>query len=104
MEAVREGSDLLEICHSAELLLRSYEALISEAERSAAFRKVLLDRAKDSSRKRTRLYGAFVSKPPTAKALEALKSRILAFNEAVAAQANAAAVVDPRAAAPAEAS
>lgn len=104
VEAVRAGSDLLEICHSAELILRSYEALISEAERSAAFRKVLLDRAKDSSRKRTRLYGTFVSKAPTAKALEALKSRIVAFNEDVAARANAAAVVDPRAAAPAEAS
>ena len=40
--AVRAGSDLLEICHSAELILRSYEALIAEAERSAAFRTLLL--------------------------------------------------------------
>ena len=32
--AVRAGSDLLEICHSPELILRSYEALIAEAERS----------------------------------------------------------------------
>ena len=28
--AMRAGSDLLEICHSAELILRSYEALIAE--------------------------------------------------------------------------
>ena len=44
--AIRAGSDLLEICHSAELILRSYEALISEGERSAAFRKFALSLAK----------------------------------------------------------
>ena len=104
VEAIRAGSDLLEICHSAELILRSYEALISEAEKSTAFRKVLLNAALDSGRKRARLYGKFVSKPPTPKALDSLKTKILAFNEKVAAQANAAVDVAPRAAAPAEAS
>jgi len=103
VEAIRVGSDLLEICHSAELILRSYEALISEAEKSAAFRKVLMRTAQDSGRKRARLYGASRTAPPTAKALDSLRSKILAFNENVAAQANAAAVVDPRATAPAEA-
>ncbi|HEX8925002.1 MAG TPA: beta-N-acetylhexosaminidase [Terriglobales bacterium] len=103
VEAIRAGSDLLEICHSAELILRTYEALIAEAERSAAFRKVLLKTAQESGRKRARLYRDSRSAPPTAKALESLKSKILAFNDAVAAQANAVAVVDPRAAAPAEA-
>ena len=39
--AVAAGNDLLEICHSAELILRAFEALLSEAERSAAFRKLL---------------------------------------------------------------
>ncbi len=29
--AMRAGSDLVEICHSAELILRSYEALVAEA-------------------------------------------------------------------------
>ena len=103
VEAIRAGSDLLEICHSAELILRTYEALIMKAERSAAFRKVLLRTALDSGRKRARLYRGGRSAPPTAKALESLRSKILKFNEAVAAQANAIAVVDPRAAAPAEA-
>jgi len=102
-EAIRAGSDLLEICHSAELILRTYESLISEAEKSAAFRKVLLKTAQESGRKRARLYRDSRSTPPTAKALESLKSKILAFNDAVGARANAVAVVDPRAAAPAEA-
>lgn len=103
VEAIRAGSDLLEICHSAELILRTYEALIAEAEKSAAFRKVLLKTAQESGRKRARLYRDSRGTPPTAKALESLKGKILAFNDAVAAQANAVAVVDPRAAAPAEA-
>jgi beta-N-acetylhexosaminidase len=103
VEAIRAGSDLLEICHSAELILRTYEALITEAERSAAFRKVLIRTAQDSGRKRARLYGGGRSAPPTAKALESLRNKILAFNDRVAAQGNAVAVVDPRAASPAEA-
>ncbi|WP_109484873.1 beta-N-acetylhexosaminidase [Occallatibacter savannae] len=103
VEAIRAGSDLLEICHSAELILRTYEALIAEAERSSAFRKVLLRTAQECGRKRARLYRARPTPRPTAKALESLRGKILAFNDAVAAQANAAAVVDPRAANPAEA-
>jgi beta-N-acetylhexosaminidase len=104
VEAIRAGSDLLEICHSAELILRTYEALIAEGERSTAFRKILLKTARDSARKRARLYGARLAAIPTAKSLESLKSKILAFNETIAAHANAVADVAPRAAAPAEAS
>jgi beta-N-acetylhexosaminidase len=43
--AIRAGMDLLEICHSPELILRAYEALIAEGERSAAFSQMLLARA-----------------------------------------------------------
>ena len=48
--AVRAGTDLLVICHSAELILRSYEALMSEAERSAAFRTLLFNAAREMYR------------------------------------------------------
>ena len=34
VEAIRAGSDLVEICHSAELILRTYEALLTAAEKS----------------------------------------------------------------------
>lgn len=104
VEAVRAGSDLLEICHSAELILRSYEALIAEAEGSAAFRKILLKTALDSGRKRAHLYRARVPAPPSVKTLDSLKSRIQSFNEDVASWSNAAADVAPRTTAPAEAS
>jgi beta-N-acetylhexosaminidase len=98
--AVRAGSDLLEICHSAELILRSYEALIAEAERSAVFRKLLLERARSTARMRARLYAKPAPRALTAKQLDALRAQILKFRDRVA--ASEAAAIDPRAAAPAE--
>lgn len=100
--AVVAGSDLLEICHSPELILRSYEALLSEAERSAAFQKLLLSRAAEVKRKRHRLYARKASRPLTPKQIEALQTRIARFRDLIAASETDA--IDPRAAAPAEAS
>jgi beta-N-acetylhexosaminidase len=102
--AVRAGSDLLEICHSPELILRSYEALISEGERSAAFRKVLMATARDAARKRARLYSRGIAPPLNATRLEALRKNIADFNQIVTTITNAAADAAPRAASPAEAS
>lgn len=100
IEAIRAGSDLVEICHSAELILRSYEALIAEAERSAAFRKLLLERASSTARQRARLYAKPTPRALTAKQLDALRAQILKFRDRVA--ASEAAAINPRAAAPAE--
>ena len=94
----------MEICHSAELILRSYEALISEAERSSAFRKLLLAAARTSARKRGRLYAGGVVSPLSAKALESLRVSIVQFNETVARILQAAEDAAPRASSPAEAS
>jgi beta-N-acetylhexosaminidase len=104
--AVRAGSDLLEICHSPELILRTYEALVSEGERSAVFRTILLTRARDSARKRARLYARGESPALSAQKLEALRKSILEFNAMVAASvdASASAMAAPRATSPAEAS
>ena len=101
VEAVRVGTDLLEICHSAELILRSYEALIAEAERSAAFRKLLLERARSCERKRARLYSGGVARALTAKQMEKLRDEIGRFREQVAAIGTAQ-EVEARATSPAE--
>ncbi len=79
IEAIRAGMDLIEICHSPELILRAYEALVTEAERSTAFRTMLLTRSKQSTRLRTKHF-----KRPTAQALSpkqfaALKNEIEQF-------------------------
>lgn len=102
--AIRAGSDLLEICHSAELILRSYDALVREAERSAAFRRLLLARARETAHKRRRLYAAAVTPPSTEKQLNALRLRIGQFRDKVAAMIEGADATSPRAAAPAETS
>jgi beta-N-acetylhexosaminidase len=82
--AVRAGMDLMEICHSPELILRAYEALLAEGERSAAFRKLLLARSRETARKRARLFAGGVPAALTARQFEALRARILRFEKTIA--------------------
>lgn len=90
--SVRAGIDVLEICHSAELILRGYEALIAEAEHSAAFRTMLLARARDVDRKRQLIYPDKLARALTTKQLDALRDRILRFSDRISAsETNAAA-------------
>ena len=104
VEAVRAGSDLLEICHSAELILRSYEALIAEGERSAAFRTLLIARARETARRQKRFYARGVSRELNAKQLQPFREQILRFGERVSATTAAADAIAPRAISPAETS
>ena len=101
--AVRAGSDLLEICHSAELILRSYEALIVAAERSAAFRALLFDRARTVARKQARIYAKGVAPALSAAKMDSLRSGFQRFGERVAASSRED-VIAPRAISPAEVS
>lgn len=101
--AVRAGTDLMLICHSAEVILGSYEALLREAEKSASFQRLVQERARIVARKQVRLFGCSAAKAPTPKQLIALKERIAAFGERVAAGTQGDAI-DPRAASPAETS
>ena len=81
--AIRAGMDLLEICHSPELILRTYEALLAEAERSAAFRTLLLTRAAQTAKQRARLFAGGVPRSLSARQLDALRSRILRFSHII---------------------
>ena len=82
--SVRAGMDLMEICHSPELILRAFEALIAESERSAAFRAMLIARAKRTERQRATHFADGIAKALTPKQFEALKRRILRFGAQVA--------------------
>lgn len=82
--AIRAGMDLLEICHSPELILRAYESLIAETERSTAFRNLLLSRATQTASKRSKLVNTAMSKPLTNLQFESLRKRILRFAEQIA--------------------
>lgn len=83
IETLRAGLNLMEICHSPELILRAYEALIAEAERSIAFRTLLLERADQTAKMRRKL---FVHRPPAAlteRQYASLRKRIRRFGETV---------------------
>lgn len=82
--AVRAGMDLLEICHSPELILRAYEALLAEAERSASFRTLLLARARHTVRRQSKLFAVGTSKALTARQFESLRNKIQRFGEKIA--------------------
>jgi beta-N-acetylhexosaminidase len=82
--AVRAGMDLMEICHSPEVILRACEALIAEGERSAVFREMLFARAKRTERQRAMLFAGGLPRALTARQMEALRARILRFGKALA--------------------
>jgi len=103
LAVIRAGSEMILICHSPEIIFLSYEALITEAARSAAFRKILLAAAHDAGRKRAKLFPRSVSPLPSEKSLQSLRAGILEFNQTIAALTNSTADA-PRATAPAEAS
>ena len=81
--SIRAGIDLVEICHSPELIMRAFEALICEGERSATFRKMLLARARSSARQRARLFASGMPKARSEKQFEALRGNILRFGESI---------------------
>jgi beta-N-acetylhexosaminidase len=82
--AVRAGMDLIEICHSPELILRAYESLLHEAERSASFRNLLLTHARQTALKRKALFSATASPSLSTRQFEALRARIHAFGATIA--------------------
>ncbi len=84
ISAVRAGIHLLEICKSPELILGGYEALIREAERSAAFRKILLTRAADARRLRLSRFSRPLSRTLSTTQFASLREQIVEFGDVVA--------------------
>ncbi len=82
--AVLAGTHLLEICKEPTLILRTYEALLSEAERSPAFRKQVeraathVKKRKSALLKRSKAHAA-----PSVDAVDAMKQRVAAFSALV---------------------
>lgn len=81
VEAVRVGSEMLLICHRAEPIVSVFESLLSEGERSAAFRRVLGVRARESARKRAKLFREGMPASLTQTQFEALRAQILEFGQ-----------------------
>lgn len=82
VQAIACGTDIVEICHSPELIFLAYEALLSEAERSPAFEGRLRAAARKVATMRKQLPATPV-KPPTARQLETLRVQLRSFTDAV---------------------
>jgi len=83
VEAIRAGTDLVEICHSPEMILRAYEGLVREAESSRAFRLLLMNRAREVSKKRRKLFPSGTPAALSPARLEALRERILRYGATI---------------------
>lgn len=79
ISAFRAGIDLIEICHSPALILRAYEAVLAEAERSPAFAHQIQLRARRLARLRAARAASAPNKPLTPTQLERLRQQMLAF-------------------------
>jgi beta-N-acetylhexosaminidase len=82
--AVRAGIHLMEICHSPELILRCFESLIHEAERSAAFYRLLLNRSETARKLRLNRFGRAQNRALSVAQPEALRDNIRRFAADVA--------------------
>jgi len=76
--AVLAGNDLVEICHNAALILRAFEALLSEGERSSAFRKILAETNRRVTRAKKKMH-ARIPRLLNATQVEKLRETVRQF-------------------------
>lgn len=84
VQAIAAGTDLLEICHQPDLILRGYEAVLREAEHSSAFRKRVTAAAmRVAAAKRNHLRKDSLGVAPTPAAIAKLKRTVQHFTEKI---------------------
>ena len=79
VQAVAAGTHLIEICKDPALLLRAYEALLSEAEKSPAFRRIVEAAFRKILRAKRTIDASALNKPPSQIQIEKLRSEVAAF-------------------------
>ena len=82
--AILAGTHLLEICKEPALILRTFEAVLSESERSSVFRRKVLHAAVHVEKQKVRLLSRPTAEQPAdPDALEAMRKRITLFDSEV---------------------
>jgi beta-N-acetylhexosaminidase len=79
VQAVAAGTHLIEVCKDPSLLLRAYEALLGEAERSSAFRSIVEAAYRKILRAKHAVAFTALNKPPSQSQIERLRSDVAAF-------------------------
>ena len=80
VKAVLAGTDLIEICRDPSLVLRAYEALLAEAERSPAFRRRVESSCGRVVETKNRLLDAAMPRPPSRSQIEKLREAVKKFS------------------------
>jgi beta-N-acetylhexosaminidase len=80
IKAVLAGTDLIEICRDPSLVLRAYEALLAEAERSPAFRRRVESSCGRVVEAKHRLLDAAMPRPPSQSKIEKLRDAVKKFS------------------------
>lgn len=80
IKAVLAGTDLIEICREPSLVLRAYEAMLTEAERSPAFRRRVASSCRRVTGAKRRLLTAGVPRNPSPSQIEKLRAAINKFS------------------------
>jgi beta-N-acetylhexosaminidase len=79
VQAVAAGTHLIEICRDPALLLRAYEALLSESERSPAFRRIVESAFRKIIRAKRTIDPSALNKPPSPAQIEKLRAEVRAY-------------------------
>jgi beta-N-acetylhexosaminidase len=78
--AILAGTDLLELCRDPALILRAYEAVLHEAEHSAAFRTMVRNAWRRVCSEKLTLLDTQLPREPAKEQLSRLRSDILVFS------------------------
>ncbi len=83
VKAVTAGTDIIEICHTPSLILRAYEALLTEAERSPAFRRRIASSSHRIAKFKNRNLNTRMPRPASSSQIEKLRDAVHKFTEEV---------------------
>jgi beta-N-acetylhexosaminidase len=81
IRSILAGTDIVEICRDPSLILRAYEALLAEAERSAAFRRRVASSCRRIIEHKRRLLPAQMPRTASVSQIEKLRAAIVRFSE-----------------------
>ncbi|MFZ0663123.1 MAG: beta-N-acetylhexosaminidase [Acidobacteriaceae bacterium] len=80
IKAIAAGTDLIEICRDPSLVLRAYEAILAEAERSTAFRKRVESSARRVAEAKSRHLDARMPRPASPAQIEKIRKAVMKFS------------------------
>jgi beta-N-acetylhexosaminidase len=80
VKAILAGTDLVEICHDPSLILRAYEAVLTEAEHSAAFRRRISSSCRRITEWKHRSLDARMPRPTSTAQVKKIRAAILKFS------------------------